>query len=261
MSLMKYGTSVLNRFSLVAFALASAGCGSERSSDINIAVAANAVPVVEDIGGSQAENCGAHFVLIQGSSGALAKQALEGAPHDVFVSADVERVEKLAEAGLVARWSVYAEGRLAIVRASHLETPMETQAQVDEALKTAKRIALPNPAHAPYGVAGKEFLKTRGFESEFDDKLVLCESAAQARQYAATGDVDLAFVPASLVVGSPGVWLAPKDSHRPILQAVALMKRAEDNPAAECFYEALLGPVGQEVLLRNGYGIPELPRD
>lgn len=202
------------------------------------------------------EEAARRVVITEGASGTLAKQAIEGAPYDVFVSADRARVTELRGAGLVAESSVYANGKLVAWFSARFETPIETGAQFVYALREVKTIAMPNPAHAPYGVAAEQFLRSSGELERLRERMVLCESVAHARQLLATGNADVAFLPASLVKGEANVFALDSSLYEPIQQEAALLVRGRDNPVARAVYQQLFSAEGRALFERDGYLVP-----
>jgi molybdate transport system substrate-binding protein len=200
-------------------------------------------------------NTGIRLALNFGSTGALAQQIEQGAPVDLFVAADTETVEELERQGLLVPGSkqVYARGRLALyclgLRLERLE---------DLARPEVRRIAMANPELAPYGAAAREALKALGLWDELQPRLILAENVRQALLYAETGNVEAALVAASLYrPGAPGQWLlVPEELHRPLDQALALVRGTRLEREARLFAAYLRGPGGRAILRAYGYQLP-----
>ncbi len=197
-----------------------------------------------------------------GSTGQLAQQIEQGAPADVFAAANVSFIEDLERQGRIAPGTkrVYARGR--IVLWTRADNPLRLESLEDLARPEITRVAIANPDHAPYGVAGREALQTAGVWEAVQPKLVLGENVRQALQYAETGNVDAAIVALSLVVpaaqgsngGVQGRWTTiPQELYRPLDQALAVVKGTAHEREAAAFADFVAGPRGQEILRKYGF--------
>lgn len=202
--------------------------------------------------------------LVFGSSGSLSRQVIDGAPFELFMSADEAFVEKLHAAGLTRDAGVlYGVGRIVLF------APQGSALAVDErldGLRTllasggVRRFAIANPEHAPYGRAAEAALRAKGLWQPIQPSLVLGENVTQAAQFATAGGAaggilaySLALTPA---VGSLGRYvLLPESLHPALRQRMALLKRA--SPAAERFYHYLQGDAARAILRANGFAVPE----
>ncbi len=201
-----------------------------------------------------------------GSSGSFFVAIQNGAPFDVFLSADVEYADRLRAAGLAAGDGVfrYAVGRLAVwvPRASTL--PIEAEGLRALADPGVRHVAIANPRHAPYGRAAEAALRAAGVLEAVSPKLVLGESVSQAAQMAESGAAEAGIVSLSLVL-APALRAAgrhavvPESLHPPLAQGGVILKGAADPQAARAFRDALLGADGREVLAAWGFGLPPLP--
>lgn len=202
--------------------------------------------------------------LVFGSSGNLARQIREGAPFELFLSADERFVQDLAEAGLTLDEGVlYAVGRLALF------APRGSPLELDERLEGLARLlerggtirfAIANPEHAPYGRAAEAVLRKRGLWERIRPSLVFGENVSQAAQFAATGNAaggliaySLALAPALRARGEH--VLVPEADHPPLRQRMVRLKQA--GPVAERFYRYLQGPEARAILGRNGFQVPD----
>lgn len=197
-----------------------------------------------------------------GSSGQLAAQIVQGAPFDVFFSADEAFIRTLIRQGAIRLDSVrlYALGRIVLwVRAgSTLDVTQGLGTLTD---RRVRYVAIANPAHAPYGRAAEEALRSAGLYERVKAKLVLGENVTQALQFAQTGNADAAIVALSLAVAPPvrssgRYWVIPSDLHRPIRQAVGITTTSRRQPLAEAFLDFVTVGSGREVLRRYGVGSP-----
>lgn len=204
--------------------------------------------------------------LAFGSSGNFARQIEQGAPFELFLSADETLVERLARAGLtVDDGQVYGQGRLALFVAANSGIAADTDLEgLAAAVKAGqvRRFAIPNPAHAPYGQRAEELLRAKGLWEALQPRLVLGENAAQAAQFALSGSVE-AGISAWSLARAPGlaakaqVVLLPADDHAPLRQRMVLLKSA--GPVARRFHAWLLGSEAKAVLARHGFELPAPP--
>ena len=198
-----------------------------------------------------------------GSSGNFHRQIREGAPFELFLSADEGYVLDLARAGLAAdEGALYAEGRIVLLvpPGSPLK-PDGTLRDLGAALDAGKvaRFAIANPDHAPYGRAAHEALKAAGLWDRIAGKLVLGENVSQAAQFATGGSASGGIVAYALAlspkVAARGVYaLIPAAMHVPLRQRMVLMRNAGETVRA--FYAYLRAPAGRAVLKAYGFALP-----
>jgi molybdate transport system substrate-binding protein len=204
---------------------------------------------------------GRRMALGFGSSGNLARQIQQGAPIDLFLSADESFALRLADAGLTRdRGTVYAIGRIALIVPAASPIALDGQlAGLAARWSTVQRFALANPEHAPYGRAAREALRALGWWDRVEAKLVLGESMAQATQYVATGTAQAGITALSLAV-APAVAAATRHVpladglHQPLRQRMVLMRNAP--PAAVAFYDFLASRAARELLAHQGFAAP-----
>lgn len=202
--------------------------------------------------------------LVFGASGSLARQIENGAPYDLFASADTVTVERLAAEGLLVAGSLraYAQGRLALAVAEPgllRDAPPVLDGPTLARLRLAgvRAIAIANPAYAPYGVAAREALQAAGLWEALQPRLVYGDNVRQALTYVDTGNAEAGLVAASLLVGTERTW-RPVDGalHRPIRQSLGIVAASPRRTDAEAFAAFLLGPRGQAILGRHGLQPP-----
>jgi molybdate transport system substrate-binding protein len=199
-----------------------------------------------------------------GSSGQLFAQIGQGAPFDLFFSADVEYPRRLEGAGLATPGSTraYADGRLVVwVRE---DSPIDVErlglaAVLDPA---AARVAIANPLHAPYGRAAEAALASAGLRDAVQPRLVVGENVTQAAQFAASGAADVALIALSLAIAPPlegrgRFALVPRTAHPAIRQGAVILDSATDPRSAADFLDLVLGPDGWSVLERYGFEPPQ----
>jgi molybdate transport system substrate-binding protein len=201
--------------------------------------------------------------IVFGSSGLLSRQIRDGAPFELFLSADEQFVNQLADAGLTRdRGVVYAMGRLVVFApaGSPLVPDPELNALRALAQKAGvTKFAIANPAYAPYGRAAEAVLRKRGLWDALQPALVLGDNVAQAAQFASTGSAVGGIIAHSLVLTPPlrdeGRYaLIPEADHPPLRQRMVLLKRV--SPATEHFYEYLQTSAAREIFRRFGFALP-----
>jgi len=223
---------------------------------VHVAVAANFVAAHERLASIFTAGTGHEVVTSAGASGQLYAQIRNGAPHDVFLSADAERPRRLEEDGIAKPGNrfTYAVGRL-VLYGPALDSVRSFG--VDLRDPRHRRVAVANPRTAPYGQAASQVLERLGLTQRVAGRLVRGENVTQAYQFVRSGAAELGFVAFSQVVGEPSrsYWLVPADYHDAIVQDAVLLSRGELNPAALAFVEFLKGEVARGVIESFGYDV------
>lgn len=206
---------------------------------------------------------GKEVKLAFGSSGNFTHQIENGAPFELFLSADEAYIERLVAKGFARdAGALYAVGRIVLFvpHGSPLKAD-PTLADVAAALRDGrlKRFAIANPEHAPYGRAARETLIGAGLWDAMESALVMGENASQAMQFAAGGGAQGGIVPLSLAkapeVAKLGTAALISDgTHKPLRQRMALIKGA--GPVATQFYDWLRGRSAREIFIRHGFVLP-----
>jgi molybdate transport system substrate-binding protein len=198
---------------------------------------------------------------VYGSSGNFFAQVREGAPFDIFLSADSEYARRLHAEGIGERPFPYAIGRLALV--VRKESGLDPKGFGDLLRSPAiRRVAIANPAHAPYGRAAEATLRTWRVYDLVAPRLVRGDGVSQAAQFIDTGNAQAALVALSLVKAkSDGLVFAevPESAHPPLDQAGLVLKRTTVPEAARAFQAFLTGDAGRGILTRHGFGLPARP--
>lgn len=184
-----------------------------------------------------------------GSSGTLARQIENGAPFDVYLSANETYVKDLASHGDldVSSIVVYALGRIAIWSADGSIKNLSDLGKV-------RHLAIPNPVHAPYGVAARQALEHQGLWKSVERRIVYGENVRQALQFAESRNAD-AVITSWTLLQNRGA-LIPSEWHAPIRQAGAVTSSTKQAAAARSFLEFLGGPEGRKILSAGGLTIP-----
>ena len=219
-----------------------------------MAVAANFTDAAKEIAARFKAKTGHEANLSFGSSGQFYAQIANGAPFEVFLSADAERPLKAEAEGLAVPGSrfTYATGRLVL----YSKTPGLVDGK-GAVLKTGKfeKLSIADPKTAPYGEAAVETLTKLKLYDALKPKIVQGSSITQAFQYVQTGAAELGFVALSQVINEPGGsrWLVPAADHAPIDQQAVLLKTGEKSEAARAFLAFLKGPEAKAIIRRYGY--------
>lgn len=245
---------------LVIVLSALAGCGrasDPRPGPLLIAAASDLQAVVPELTELVRQRSGRKVEFVLGSSANLALQVRQGAPFDLFLSADRSRVDTLAADGLLRADSVrsYAVGSLALV--SHMGTGLSIESLADLRRPEVRHIAIANPDLAPYGAAAKRVLQGAGLWAELEPKLVLGETVRQALQFVQSGNAEAGLV-GRAIADVPEVTTTPIDPglYPPIVQALGIVAASRQQDAAGEFAALLLGPPGQSILARHGFQPP-----
>ena len=241
------------RFAAVAGLVALlSGCGHPNSPHkLSIAAAADLqFALAEGARQFHRQHPQTELAIDYGSSGNFYAQIRNGAPFDVFLSADVQYARNLAHDAVF----VYAAGRIAVW------VPASSKLDPSTALRdpSVRRIAIANPQHAPYGRAAEAALRSMGLYDSVEKKLVLGENISQTLQFIQSGAADTGIVALSLAM-APKVreqgryWEVPVSAYPKIEQGGVILK---DSPAAREFREWLLGPSGRSLLKQYGFSLP-----
>lgn len=238
-----------------AILFAICGLGSAAQAErLTVAVASNFLTTARDIAAVFEAETGHEVALVHGSTGKLFAQIRAGAPFDVFLSADQERAARVRDEGrAVDGPKTYAEGRLALVHGARTAPGTLEQILGGAGL----RIAIADPAVAPYGVAARDLLQElRG--ADWDAGIVLGESVGQAFTFVATGNADAGLVALAQAMTFEGeIWVLDVDParHSPIRQDAVWLQRAAGSPAAAAFWDFLFAPFAQDLIEGAGYAV------
>lgn len=223
--------------------------GEAQQKTLSVAAASDLSFALREMARGFEKETGVRPVISFGSTGLLARQIEEGAPFDIFLAADLESVKALASAGLLLKdtIAVYARGRLALV--VNRGSGVKAEGIGDLARPEIKRVAIANPAHAPYGKAAVEAVRNSGLWEAVKDKLVYGENIRQALQFVETGDAEAGIVALSIADVPDAVYFViPDRLHRPIDQAAAVAAGAKNGKGARDFIRFLQGPEGRAIL-------------
>jgi molybdate transport system substrate-binding protein len=223
-----------------------------------VAVAANFLPPFREVALEFEKTTGHTLRVVSGSSGNFYTQIQNGAPFDVFFSADNERPKKLEDEGLGVKDTrfTYAIGRIVLWSANaDLIKGEETLRS-----KNFKRLAIANPKNAPYGVAAMQALQKLGLWDSLQPHIVMGESIGQTMGFIESGNAQAGFVALSQIMdpkmkGKGSHWPVPTDLHEPIQQDVILLTKGKENPGAKALLEFIGGPQAKTIIERYGYAL------
>ena len=201
--------------------------------------------------------------VVYGSSGKFATQIRQGAPFDLYFSADIAYPRALEADGLaLGPTRAYAVGRIVLWSNTRDARALRLQDLADPALG---RIAIANPRHAPYGKRAEEALRAAGVWNAVQPRLVQGENIAQTAQFVQTGNAELGFVALSQVwkdgrLASGSGWVIPAGQHQPIRQDAVLLSRASGNPAARALLDYLRSSAGRQTIQAYGYDLHKIDK-
>jgi len=252
------------RRSFYLLLLAAAGIARVPAQDhLSIAAAANLVYALDPLNAEFGRtHPGIKVTRSIGASGSLVAQIENGAPYDVFLSADMTYAQKLVQAGggEAASLRPFAIGRLVLWTTRPGLAIDSVAALVRD--PSVHRLAIANPRTAPYGFAAQEVLARLQLTETAQPKLVQGENISQTAEFVETGNADAGFVALSLVLASAtknrGRWLeVPAELYSPLTQAALITRQGRDNPAARAYLEFLTSPAAQAIFKQFGYASPK----
>ncbi len=241
---------------------APAMAASKKPTTLLVAGASDLRPAFEEIGKQFTAKTGTKLTFSFGSSGQLAQQVKNGAPFDVFASADVGYVNDVVEAGFGDRKTkaTYAYGRLAL----WVPTSSDSIAGItDLSGASFKRIAIANPEHAPYGVAAVEALRSAKVYDAIAERLVYGDNVSDTYRLATSGNADAALVSLSLVIANRNggrYVLVPAEAHKSLEQTLVVTATKNRAPSAKAFVKFVSSPSGRVVMRRFGFLLPGDPQ-
>lgn len=233
------------------------------SAELVVAAAADLSSVMAEVGDNYQKKTGIALKLSFGASGALTQQIENGAPFDVFLSADMDYPKQLVAAGdaEAASLTQYAVGKLVLWVASDSSLDLEHKGLSVLLEPSVKKIAIANPQHAPYGRAAVSALKHAGLYDQVAGRLVLGESVSQAAQFAESGNAQIGFVPlahaaAPAMKGKGKYWEVPADYYPPLAQGAVVLSHSAHKKEAQEFLEYIKSADATAVLRKYGFTVP-----
>lgn len=254
MAFLERMTRLLVSFLCAIWGLAACGNGVE-SNHARVAVATNFKSVMDALETRFEAETPYEIETVTGATGGLYAQILQGAPFDVYLAADQTRPEKLEEAGYAITGTrfTYAIGQLVLW---HPEAePVDLDSLKNPKLR---KLAIANPALAPYGKAAQSALDKLGLDAILQDRIVFGGNVGQAMAFVKTGNAELGIVARSQILSLPQAergahFLLDATLHAPIRQDAQLLKRGENNKAAKAFLAYLASDEAAEMIADHGY--------
>jgi molybdate transport system substrate-binding protein len=234
------------------------GCSTVQAADITVAAASDLNDAIKEIISVYEADSGNHVRLTLGSSGNFFAQIANGAPFDVFLSADAEYPRQLEKAGLTqpGTISIYAIGQIAVwvPRSSKVDVQKLGMKALME--PSIRKISIANPEHAPYGRAAVAAMERASVYSAVRSKLVLGENVSQAAQFVQSGAADVGVVALSVCMSAAMKkagrhWVVPRDMYPRMEQAAVLLKRA--GPEARQFHEMVRSATARKIFEKYGF--------
>jgi len=239
-------------FVVFLIAIASA----THAGQVRVAVATNFLATLKVLAPIYEQQSGDQLIISAASSGKLFAKIMNGAPYDLFLSADRHYPDRLIEKNRASACSRFLYAKGVLVLWSRVEQSIdESSLHASE----VKHIAIANPKIAPYGAAAQQVLEKVGLLDNVKPKLVQGESIGQAFQFVVSGNAQLGFVALSQVLNPNNhsnnkyYWRIPADYHTPIDQEAVLLKHGENNAAAQGFLNFLKSDVASNVISQYGY--------
>jgi molybdate transport system substrate-binding protein len=251
------------RKSTLSFALALClGAIPTHAQEIAVAAAADLKFAMSEIAGQYEKQSGTKVNVSYGSSGNFFSQLQNGAPFDLFFSADIDYARKLETAGLAEPGTLYryAIGRIVIWAPADSKVDVTTLGWKALLSESVQKISIANPEHAPYGRAAVAAMQKAGIYDQVKAKLVYGENISQAAQFVQSGNAQVGIVALSLAV-SPAMqdgrrWEIPADMHAPIEQAAIVLKDARNKHAARSFLDFVKTEAARAILAKYGFSFP-----
>ncbi len=254
--------------SLIALVLSAGWLSIPRAEaadrEINVAAAADLSSALQELATAYEKRTGITVKLSFGASGALTQQVQNGAPFDIFFSADMDYPRQLIAAAQAdgATLYRYAVGRLVLWVPK--SSPLDVEEKGMDVLldPSVKKISIGNPQHAPYGRAAVAALKHYGLYEKVSDRLVLGENVSQAAQFVESGNAQVGFVAlghaaAPTMQGKGKYWVIPAEAYPPLDQGAVVISRSPHKPDAAAFLDYIKTTEALSVLQRYGFTLPE----
>ncbi|MGA8271552.1 MAG: molybdate ABC transporter substrate-binding protein [Candidatus Sulfotelmatobacter sp.] len=231
--------------------------------EISVAAAADLSSALRDLATNYEKRTGVAVKLSFGASGALTQQIQNGAPFDIFFSADMDYPRQLIAGGQADGVTLYryAVGRLVLWVPK--DSPLDVEHKGMDVLldPSVKKIAIANPQHAPYGRAAVAVLNHYKLYEKIGDRLVLGENISQAAQFAESGNAQVGFVALAHAIapsmqGKGKYWIVPAEAYPPLDQGVVVISRSAHKREAAAFLEYVKSPEASSVLQRYGFTLP-----
>jgi molybdate transport system substrate-binding protein len=235
---------------------------TKSSTELIVAAAADLSSALKVVADNYEKKTGVKIKLSFGASGALTQQIQNGAPFDVFFSADMDYPRQLITAGDADAASLYQYAVGKLVLWVPADSPLDVEHQGIKILldPSVKKISIGNPQHAPYGRATVAALKHAGLYDQVADRLVLGENISQAAQFVESGNAQAGFVALAHAIapemkGKGKYWLVPADFYPPLAQGVVVLTHSQHKKEAADFVEYIKSKEAVDVLRQYGFSM------
>lgn len=234
------------------------------SSELVVAAAADLSSALKDIAGNFEKKTGVKIQLSFGASGGLTQQIENGAPFDVFFSADMDYPKQLIAANDADATSLYEYAVGKLVLWVPADSPLDVERKGMDILldPSVKKISIANPQHAPYGRAAVAALKHAGLYDRVADRIVMGENVSQAAQFVESGNAQAGFVALAhartpSMQGKGKYWEVPPDFYPSLAQGVVTISRSQHKKEARAFLDYIKTKEATETLRKYGFSIPQ----
>lgn len=249
--------SIRTLFAVLALSVASFAQAGDK---ITVAAAADLKFALDEVAASfRKAHPDDQVTIAYGSSGKAMTQIQQGAPYDLFFSADIAFPQELVKKGLaVGQVKPYAIGRL-VLWSLNLDAAHMTLANLTD--PRVQRIAIANPKHAPYGQRAQEALQATGMWPKVQPRLVYGENIAQTAQFAITGNAQVGLIALSLVMnpelkGKGSYYLIPENLHQPLEQGFVILNLGASKPLARQFSDYMSSAPARAIMVKYGFTLP-----
>lgn len=254
---------VFCRALIALFLLSSLPAVQAQNSQLTIAAAADLSPTLKDISDSFEKGTGIQVRLSFGASGGLTQQIENGAPFDLFFSADIDYPRQLIQDNQADAASLYEYAVGKLVLWVPPDSPLDVEHQGMQVLldQSVKKISIANPQHAPYGRAALEALKHAGLYDKVADRLVIGENISQAAQFVESGNAQAGFVALAHAAtpsmrGKGKYWVVPADYYPPLAQGAVILSHSSHKKEAEEFLKYFQTKPVSDALQKYGFTLP-----
>ena len=259
--------SLLSAVVAVVLSLSSAHLSAQEiksSAELVVAAAADLSSALKEVADGYEKKTGVKVKLSFGASGALTQQIQNGAPFDVFFSADMDYPRQLISAGDADGASLYQYAVGKLVLWVPADSPLDVEHRGMKVLldPSVKKISIGNPQHAPYGRAAVAALKHEGVYDQVSDRLVLGENISQAAQFVESGNAQAGFVALAHAIapemkGKGKYWVVPAEDYPPLAQGVVVLTHSQHKKEAAGFVEYIKSKEASDLLRRYGFSLPQ----
>jgi molybdate transport system substrate-binding protein len=264
-STMRFACASLGVLALAVSSLGASPPGpaaAQNACVVTVAAASDLTYAMKEVAADFEKSAACSVRVSYGSSGNFETQIENGAPFDVFFSADIEYPKKLEAQGLASPGSTYLYGIGKVILWVRNDSKLDVSKGLDALRDPAvKKIAIANPLHAPYGRAAEEALRKAGVYDAIKDRLVLGENISQTAEFAETGNADAGILALSLVL-SPALkdkgryFQIPDNLYSPIQQGVVVVGASKNHQGAQAFLDFIKTPAETAILERYGFVLP-----